>query len=41
MGKVVEWWDIKPEATSGGVPEEAIGAHCGSVKIQKENGRFQ
>ena len=39
--KVVESWDTKGEATKAGVLEGAIGRHGGSVKIQKENSRFQ
>jgi hypothetical protein len=39
-GKVVRSWDTKAEATKGGVLERAVGGE-GSVKIQKENGRFQ
>ena len=39
-GKVVKSWGTKAEATAGGVLEKAIGGE-GSVKIQKENGRYQ
>ena len=39
-GKVVRSWDTKAKATKGGVLERAVGGE-GSVKIQKENGRFQ
>jgi hypothetical protein len=34
-------FDTKAEATKGGVLERALGTAGGSVKIQKENGRFQ
>jgi len=40
-GKVVRRFDTKAEATEGGVLKRAVGAAGGSVKIQKENGRFQ
>jgi len=39
--EVVESWDRKAEATKGGALEGAIGRYGGSVKIQKENSRFQ
>jgi hypothetical protein len=39
--KVVESFDTKSEATAGGVLRKAVGEDGGSVKIQKENGRFQ
>jgi hypothetical protein len=39
--KVVKSFDTKEEATKGGVLEKAVGKEGGSVKIQKENGRFQ
>jgi Uncharacterized protein conserved in bacteria (DUF2188) len=39
-GKVVKSWETKADATAGGVLQKAIGGE-GSVKIQKENGRFQ
>jgi hypothetical protein len=39
--KVVESFDTKSEATEGGVLRKAVGEDGGSVKIQKENGRFQ
>ncbi len=40
-GKVVKTFDTKGEATKGGALERAVGKEGGSVKIQKENGRFQ
>lgn len=39
--KLVKSFDTKADATKGGALERAIGAGGGSVKIQKENGRFQ
>lgn len=39
--KVVKHFDTKESATKGGVLEKAVGENGGSVKIQKENGRFQ
>lgn len=39
--KVVKSFDTKAEATVGGALSKAIGKEGGSVKIQKENGRFQ
>ena len=38
--KVVKAFETKKEATKGGVLKKAIGGE-GSVKIQKENSRFQ
>ena len=38
--EVVKTFGTKAKATAGGVLEKAIGGE-GSVKIQKENGRFQ
>jgi Uncharacterized protein conserved in bacteria (DUF2188) len=40
-GKVKKTFGTKAELTAGGVLEKAVGADGGSVKIQKENGRFQ
>lgn len=37
---LVKSFDTKADATKGGVLEKAVGGE-GSVKIQKENGRFQ
>lgn len=39
--RTVRSFDTKADATRGGVLERAVGADGGSVKIQKENGRFQ
>ena len=39
--RVVKSFEVKSDATKGGVLEKAVGAQGGSVKIQKENGRFQ
>jgi hypothetical protein len=39
--RTVKTFDVKSEATKGGVLERAVGKDGGSVKIQKVNGRFQ
>jgi len=39
--RVVKRFDTKEEATERGVLKEAIGREGGSVKIQKEDGKFQ
>lgn len=39
--RVVRRFDTKGDATKGGALEGAVGDSGGSVKIQKENGRFQ
>jgi hypothetical protein len=39
--RTVKTFETKQEATKGGVLEKAMGNNGGSVKIQKENGRFQ
>lgn len=39
--RVVRRFDTKADATKGGVLEQAVGSDGGSVKIQKENGRYQ
>lgn len=39
--RVKKRFDIKEEATKGGVLEKAVGKEGGSVKIKKEDGRFQ
>jgi hypothetical protein len=39
--KVVKTFDTKAKATKGGVLERALGTSGGSVKIQKQNGRYQ
>lgn len=40
-GKVIKSFDTKTEATKGGVLEKALGKAGGSVKIQKEDAKFQ
>jgi hypothetical protein len=39
--KTVRSFKTKGDATKGGVLEKAVGPEGGSVKIQKEKGRFQ
>ena len=39
--KLVKSFDTKGDATKGGVLERTVGPGGGSVKIQKENSRFQ
>lgn len=39
--RVVKSFPTKAKATKGGVLEKAVGSQGGSVKIQKQNGRFQ
>ena len=39
--RVVKSFSTKEKATQGGVLKKAVGSEGGSVKIQKENGRFQ
>lgn len=39
--RVVRRFDTKADATKGGALERAVGAEGGSVKIQKEDGRYQ
>ena len=39
--RVVKRFDIKEDATAGGVLEKAVGENGVSVKIQKINGKFQ
>jgi len=39
--RTVRAFDTKGEATARGVLKEALGTEGGSVKIQKENGRYQ
>lgn len=39
--KVIRRYETKEGATKGGVLEKAVGSEGGSVKIQKENGKFQ
>lgn len=40
-GRVVKSFDTKDDATKRGVLKKAVGEEGGSVKIQKENGRYQ
>ena len=37
----VKSFETKGDATAGGALKKAVGGDGGSVKIQKENGRFQ
>lgn len=39
--RTVKVFDTKTDATKGGVLQKALGDKGGSVKIQKENGKFQ
>ncbi len=39
--KVVKRFETKQEATKGGVLENALGKEGGSVKIKKEDNKFQ
>lgn len=39
--RTVKNFDAKEDATKGGVLKEILGNEGGSVKIQKENGKFQ
>jgi len=39
--RVVRRFETKEEATGRNVLKKAVGSEGGSVKIQKENGRFQ
>lgn len=39
--KVVKSFDTKGDATARGALKRAVGKEGGSVKIQKENGRYQ
>ena len=41
VSKVQKRFETKAEATAGGSLEKALGRAGGSVKIQKENGRYQ
>jgi glutathionylspermidine synthase len=38
---LIKSFETKDNATKGGVLKKTIGKEGGSVKIQKENGRFQ
>lgn len=40
-GRTQARFDTKAEGTAGGALSAALGAQGGSVKIQKENGRYQ
>lgn len=40
-GRVVKAFDTKADATERGALKDAIGSEGGSVRIQKENGRYQ
>jgi hypothetical protein len=39
--RIVHTFKTKQNATKGGVMKKLLGGEGGSVKIQKENGRFQ
>ena len=39
--RIVKSFETKEQATAGGVLKKFIGKDGGSVKIQKENGKFQ
>jgi len=39
--RVVKSFETKGNATAGGVLKKVLGSEGGSVKIQKENGRYQ
>ena len=39
--RTVKTFETKADATAGGALKKAVGSEGGSVKIQKENGRFQ
>jgi hypothetical protein len=39
--KLVKSFETKDKATESGVLRKAVGSDGGSVKIQKENGRYQ
>lgn len=39
--QLVKSFETKADATKGGALEKAVGGSGGSVKIQKENGRYQ
>ena len=39
--RTIKTFGTKADATKGGALERAVGSDGGSVKIQKENGRFQ
>lgn len=39
--RVLRSFETKSDATAGGTLKKVLGSEGGSVKIQKENGRFQ
>ncbi len=39
--RTIRSFETKADATAGGVLKKALGSEGGSVKIQKENGRYQ
>jgi hypothetical protein len=39
--RTIRSFENKADATAGGVLKKALGSEGGSVKIQKENGRYQ
>lgn len=39
--RIVKTFSTKEAATAGGALKKALGADGGSVKIQKQNGKFQ
>jgi hypothetical protein len=39
--RVVKTFETKSDATAGGAIKQVLGIEGGSVKIQKENGRYQ
>lgn len=41
INKTVKRFEDKQDATKGGVLKKAVGKDGGSVKIQKEDGKFQ
>ena len=40
-GKAIKMFDTKDDATKRGALRKVLGEEGGSVKIQKQNGRFQ
>lgn len=39
--KIIKSFEVKTDALKGGILKRLLGEAGGSVKIQKENGRFQ
>ena len=39
--RIIKWFETKEDATKSGVLKKVLGSEGGSVKIQKQNGRFQ